>query len=73
MKNDITIEHAENETFDPNSEKSRRLREEITLCCKVNNISGKKGIPLDEIGLSLLFKTEEELTRIAKSLHIKVD
>lgn len=73
MSNDIVIEHAENETFNPGSEKSRRLREEIILCCKANSIAHKMPIPLDNVYLALLFRTEEELTRIAKSLHIKVD
>lgn len=50
---------------DTQSERSKNLRHDIMLAIKANNIpvSG-------EIWISLIFRTESELVKIAKELHI---
>lgn len=50
---------------DTQSERSKNLRHDIMLAIKANNIpvSG-------DIWISLIFRTESELVKIAKELHI---
>lgn len=49
-----------------------KMIEEIILVAKASQASSKKTLPLDELLLSLVFKTESELVSICYELNIKI-
>lgn len=58
--------HKNEVTYKLSDDVKRRLMDEILLCCKANNVPN-----LDELMLSLAFRTISELVSISKELHLK--